>query len=149
MEKEEEMNQTMDKFFTDLQDMWGTKDGALYYDPFDSEPPQPQPLAQQPQPQPPSPPRLPTSTYLPPTNPYALKIWRQCNFHQKGERKGTIERGLLSWANKNEYRSVGNDGVPHIDWEMNGNKLCGTWSAFVLWFFCSCTKVVAQNKYSL
>jgi hypothetical protein len=146
-EQEHEMNKTMDKFFADLQDMWGIKDGALYYDPFDSEPSEPQLLAQQPK----SPHSPPSATYLPPTNPYALTIWIQCNFRQKGERKSTIERLLLSWANKNEYRSVGNDGVPHIEWNMNGTRLRGTWNAFLLWFFCSCpcTKVGVQSKYSL
>lgn len=128
---------SMDQFFKDLEDMWG-KDGGFYYDPpITYYELQGQSLEL---PSPNSPPRLPTTYYKPPTNPYAMKIWSQCNFRGKGERKGPIERGLFVWAANNHLRYM-KDDVEHINWEMNGTKICGTWSAFVLWFFCSCTKV--------
>jgi hypothetical protein len=140
------MEKTMDKFFTDLEDMWGN---AIYCDPPDVQSDESPSFVVPPLP--PPPPKLPTSTYLPPTNPYALTIWVQCNFRQKGEEKGTIKRELLAWATKNKYLSLRSDGVSYIDWEMNDTAIRGSWSAFVLWFFCSCpcTKVTTRSEYSL
>ncbi len=166
-EQDAHMNEYIDTFFKDLEEMWGTRDAkdtdmakeAIYCDPWSSPTPPstpptsptrsvalftgfPKTLPASSKPVTPHPQLHPQPRYLAPTSSYSRIIWDQCGFRvKKGERKITIERGLAVWADQHQLTYVGSDGLSWISWKVNGTFITGRWSAFVLWFLCTCTKV--------
>ncbi len=139
------LDEHIDKFFRDLEVMWGNSE-AIYVDPLDTldVPPAPPPSPTYSSTLPQISHRGPRSPrYRPPAeNSYARQIWDSCGFRvgNSGERESTIEQGLLRWANQNQLLFQNNDGKSCITWSHNGTQISGQWSAFRLWFFCACTK---------
>ncbi len=124
------MDTYVNDFFQDLESMWSDA-GVIYCDPS--------PSASETKYTPPTPIE---ERYGCPSCPYAQSIWDACGFRSsRGERKRTIEYGLVDWAETQRCAYIGKDEQPWIRWRVGSTPVSGRWPAFVTWFLCSCTKV--------